>query len=640
MKTLKWSSLVVFSVLAPAVLSLYAFTILGPSLRMIDPSGNLPFAHWDLREFPNCVVPYSLRDDTADVVGEFAAVDAAFAAWEAVNPAIIRFRRVGVGAGASCPGEMDGHNLIGWNASACPGPGDDVCLAAACACGAAIAAGAVIVGPGADGVVTTSALNQCPGGGDDVIEAGGNIVDGGNGIIETVPNALTGDDLGQTFVFYQAGGSGRILEADILFNDVSHTWVITANHASTPTQAEVQTVALHEIGHFLGLDHVPAAPDVNMAPFDDFPGPGDMDVDGDGVLDTPIMDSPTQTALHSLSDDDTDGVNFLYTPDLGDAPDPSTAFNRYPSLVHGAVFNRLLNGVRLFTPAEGAAHLFGFFGAGAVPRYQYEWLGTRIDDHSRECEARVTNRDQFDDGVTFGGRFLGSFEPGGAKIPVTMRVSTAADLQGRRHTYEVANPMYLNGWFDWNADGDWDDAGEHEIGTGTPCPLAVLAAGNYTCDVDAPAGARSGGYSRFRLDYREDVGQARATDPTLMGTRGAAQFGEVEDYPIGIVRTVVQLHLYGPVPNQVPVGTTATINASVQSRFDGVPGARLVFTKLSGALTFTSGVVSSDGTTARVTADGNGAAVMTFVPTGAGPALVRVSVVGTSFTAYAFFRGV
>src|SRR5262245_42779674 len=124
MKARAWSTSRMLLVLTPAVLVLCGFTLTGPETsREILPSDSPPFVHWDLREFrsPPCTVPYSFADDTNDILDpdrpEEAEVNAAFAAWEAVDPAIIKFGFVNTSRQeVSCPGDsFDSFNLIGWN---------------------------------------------------------------------------------------------------------------------------------------------------------------------------------------------------------------------------------------------------------------------------------------------------------------------------------------------------------------------------------------------------------------------------------------------------------------------------------------------------------------------------------------------
>ncbi len=76
----------------------------------------------------------------------------------------------------------------------------------------------------------------------------------------------------------------------------------------------------------------------------------------------------------------------------------------------------------------------------------------------------------------------------------------------------------LSGWFDFNADGDWDDAGE-AVWIGLP-----VAAGQTTLTVNVPSNAAVGStYARFRLASR-----------SLPSPRGFAATGEVEDYQLAI----------------------------------------------------------------------------------------------------------
>ena len=61
---------------------------------------------------------------------------------------------------------------------------------------------------------------------------------------------------GYTQVVY-SGDDGRILEADIVLNGVQEKWFTDFNN-KTNVAAFVEIVLLHELGHFLGLDHTPA----------------------------------------------------------------------------------------------------------------------------------------------------------------------------------------------------------------------------------------------------------------------------------------------------------------------------------------------------------------------------------------------
>lgn len=59
-----------------------------------------------------------------------------------------------------------------------------------------------------------------------------------------------------TYVTY-SGDDGRILEADMVLNGIQEQWFTDYNNKSN-VAAFVETVLLHEIGHFIGLDHTPA----------------------------------------------------------------------------------------------------------------------------------------------------------------------------------------------------------------------------------------------------------------------------------------------------------------------------------------------------------------------------------------------
>jgi hypothetical protein len=98
-----------------------------------------------------------------------------------------------------------------------------------------------------------------------------------------------------------------------------------------------------------------------------------------------------------------------------------------------------------------------------------------------------------------------------------------------------------------------------------------------------------------------------------------------------------QLRSLGPTPNSIAVGGAGEITTTTQYNSNAVPRADVVFSKLLGDFTFTSGVITPDGKQATVTTDNAGRAKITFVTNAAGRALVKASVSGTALTAYSFF---
>ncbi|HZV70817.1 MAG TPA: Calx-beta domain-containing protein [Saprospiraceae bacterium] len=169
--------------------------------------------------------------------------------------------------------------------------------------------------------------------------------------------------------------------------------------------------------------------------------------------------------------------------DWGDAPTAAQSgfVGTYPTL----------------TGANGARHTLNVGGLR---------LGATVDaDVDGQPNANATGDGADEDGVTLPGSFIT-----GISSNITVNSSGAG---------------ILNGWLDFNRDGDWADAGE-QIFTNT----AVIA-GNNVLSVATPAGASVGAsFARFRL----------ATASGALVT-GLAADGEVEDYQVNILNNAINI---------------------------------------------------------------------------------------------------
>lgn len=566
-----------------------------------------PFVHWDLREFPDCQVPWALGSTPVPdldgngtpntVVDRVQATNAflgGFAAWSAVTPAIIGFKQSASAAGKAGL-QLDGYNTLSFG----DGAFDDVQLVPL---GGAVPPGGVVVGPGPNGVLETTPY------GDDAFNATHDaIVDGINGICETAANNVgaigndiqifpvgsvpppgapivvpgpggfletepEGDDvvvgnaiyagpdgiadthannegtLGLTAIFF-SNSTGIITEADIVFSSSAH-WTILGNNNCVTQLFNLQGVATHEIGHFIGIAHPryvdPAFPD-----------------GADGV--SPTMHAFVCSAFHgnkfntTLEDSDKDSCNFLYCPDLGDAPDPCVAFNVFPTLVHSPTPGRKLNNYQLFQRGLGAEHLFGIKDVQPGRNWTYEWLRrwyhlpfvgwfTGSGMVNAECEANVVDVDALDNGVTW----TPNPPVWGKSITVKEWITYAADDEAHMHNYQ-AHKLYGNAWLDTNQDCQWLGY-EHFIQEEISPAMGLLRnqknfqtvegsiALPLVVNPDVPV------WLRCRVDWGEHSGSVANIDGTLVFPRGAAQFGEVEDYPFYCTHRYETVRLCNPYP--------------------------------------------------------------------------------------------
>jgi uncharacterized repeat protein (TIGR01451 family) len=161
--------------------------------------------------------------------------------------------------------------------------------------------------------------------------------------------------------------------------------------------------------------------------------------------------------------------------DYGDAPDPT-----YPTLL----------------ASDGARHIMDGIA----------FLGNVVDeDLDGQPNATATGDDD------------GSDDEDGVALLGTLNAGISANLLVTASVGGV-----LSTWIDFNADGDWDDAGEQAFADES------LSAGSNALVLSVPTGASVGQtYARFRF----------STQAGLMPT-GLAADGEVEDYQVNVIRAL------------------------------------------------------------------------------------------------------
>jgi len=481
--------------------------------RIIDPAGAglkaphewPPFTHWDLREMPGCAVPWAIgagavpdldgngiANQAADRGIFIDVCDAGFDRWDAVTPCSeLNFTNSFAGGLPAGGFVADSFNTMSWSAVAL---------------GAGTNAATVVLRSAATGIISEA---------DIVFNSAAGAYMVGAGL-----------RLGTRQWVMKAHGAACDIDLDLA---PVGNWLTAADGDTDvdgdgiqDNERDLGTIATHEIGHLVGLDHTaplgtsfndPANPIMNQ------------------FWTIGIGPNDGGWANLTLKDPDMDGENFLYCPDLGDAPDPWMGVaGLYPSLVHIPGAGRVLNGLTLDGVGPGAEHIFGIKPRQPARNWTYEWLGRRSgSDVDSECEANIVDNDPFDDGVTW----FPNPPVWGRPLCVTAWARYASDNVGNAHDY-ATYPLFANAWLDINQNCIWE---EWFLSAAlTPAPPAGANAVMLTTamgyiflpPIVNPALPV---WLRCRLDYGEDVGLANNIDGTLALTSGAAQFGEVEDYP-------------------------------------------------------------------------------------------------------------
>ena len=168
---------------------------------------------------------------------------------------------------------------------------------------------------------------------------------------------------------------------------------------------------------------------------------------------------------------------------------------------HGNVPDRIRRWKRKRSDARHLARL----RTGGGVRRRHDGLGRWGTRRPARCEALGDDNDNFDDenGIVF----TTGLTPG-KTATVTATVSVGSNAPGM-----------LQGWIDFNRDGDWADAGEQVFKNLT------LAAGVHALTVNVPNTAITGTtFARFRYGYEKDLSYV-----------GPSYAGEVEDYRVDVL---------------------------------------------------------------------------------------------------------
>ncbi|MEZ6054477.1 MAG: Calx-beta domain-containing protein [Planctomycetaceae bacterium] len=257
---------------------------------------------------------------------------------------------------------------------------------------------------------------------------------------------------------------------DVVLADGRYTAELPAG-ATTPNLAQTHTFAFHKLagdidgdGAVNFNDTVPLSLSFGVTGGPIF-GPGDGDGDGDvNFNDTVPLSLNFGATLAAL------------TLDLGDAPDSAT----FPTTLANDGARHVITGNTLFLGTTRDAETNGQPNATATG-----------DDIAGMAD---------EDGVVISG---GSLLFG---TPVNVTV-----------TASVPSSAVINGWVDFNGDGDWDDAGEHVF-----VDVAIVHGAN-PLSITAPGSSVASPIARFRL-----------TETAGYSYFGLAPNGEVEDYQLSV----------------------------------------------------------------------------------------------------------
>jgi len=266
------------------------------------------------------------------------------------------------------------------------------------------------------------------------------------------------------------------------------------------------------------------------------------DLDGDGVRDANEVGEPQ---IDVYIDANNNGVN-----DVGDTSTTTNQFGAYlfTNVAPGAHVIRVdvVSPFAVTQPASGA-HSVNLVGSSTISNLNFGIFDTALFDFGDLPDVYATLQGSNGARHRKGEYWLG------AKIDSELNGQPSADANGDNALDQpdedgiVVSPIfvnstatvtatpsrhggYLQGWIDWNNDGDFNDAGERVITNHllTPSQPAL-----NTVSFAVPAGVTSANvYARFRYGEFANGGNAIGTPV------GPALIGEVEDYLLPVENSV------------------------------------------------------------------------------------------------------
>jgi hypothetical protein len=296
----------------------------------------------------------------------------------------------------------------------------------------------------------------------------------------------------------------------------------------------------------------------------------DTDPDGDPLTIQSVTDPPHGSTVNN-------GNSVTYTPDSGYTG--SDSFTYAVSDDKGAM---AIGTVTIYVSAAPVQDEWDFGDAPDDPQKGYYYPTTQahngaanrvspnVPDRIRLGANVDTEADGQPDLKALGDDNNGDDETGVNFLTPLIRGKTGQiemTIQGK------GNPVFWGGWIDWNADGDWNDAGEQVIDNSQQ-PVSLQSGTLYIKPtVSVPPNAKLGPtYARFRVQ--------EGVPPQPTGA--SLEYGEVEDYAIVIGSDgpypswVTKEYDYGDAPttNELPGLPKSYPEASHQlgGPYLGMPG--------------------------------------------------------------------